>query len=220
MMIKEYNIYFVMEFDPWKFEKDLGVLEGEDFNEQALEVLYRNGIKNIKELDDYAYLSINISAIEEVDLEKFIQVLWKDKWKSTTEKVSTLFGGMVIENLKDKQQTIHHQCCGEILDYQYYLSVLEDKNPDWKQIWIGHPWIFGKVKDDRLYLTSLLQCNKEEVDQLEELTIYEFDLRLFQQKMNKALEKLKAFEKKIATILKKKQLVFSKEIADILVNGH
>ncbi len=219
MKIEEYQIYFVMEFDLWKFERDLEAIV-DNYEEKVLKVLQRNGIKNIQKLDPYAYSSVNISDIEEEDLEKFIMALWKEEWTQTSENILPLFGGLVIENLQDKTHTIHPQCCGELLDYQRYRSVLEDKNPDWQQIWIGHPWTFGKVKADTLYLTELLQCDTKEVDQKENITIYEFDLQAFQLKMNRALVELKIFEKKIATILKAQQIDAYQEIAHILVNGH
>ncbi len=221
-MIDTYNIYFVLEFDPWKFENDLEDISGEDFHKNVFKVLDRNGIKNIKRLEDYAYLSVKISEIVDEDLEKFIHVQFKKEIQKKVDlkEVQSFYGGIVIENIQDKKASIHHTCCGLIADYKYWLPFLEQKSNKWQRIWLGHPWIFGKIENDRLYLTQFLECDEKDLLNNIDLKYYEFDLIHFKDKFNKALNELDSFKKRIVSILEKNKTPFAEKIAEKLIQNH
>jgi hypothetical protein len=152
------QIYPVLEMSPWRVDggEDLNLKEGQDYTEFAIEVFKKHGINNIERLDEYGYSSIKMSDINDADLKILVEKELQDAEmvENGIEGISRFCGGIVIINDKE---VIHHQCCGAISDYKNWVEFLEESPSEWTEIWIGHPWIYGRISNNIIELSDYIE---------------------------------------------------------------
>jgi hypothetical protein len=152
------QIYPVLEMSPWRVDggEDLNLKEGQDYTEFAIEVFKKHGINNIERLDEYGYSSIKMSDINDADLKILVEKELQDAEmvENGIEGISRFCGGIVIINDKE---VIHHQCCGGISDYKNWVEFLEESPSEWTEIWIGHPWIYGRISNNIIELSDYIE---------------------------------------------------------------
>lgn len=92
------------------------------------------------------------------------------------------------------------------------------KSPEkWEQIWIGHPWIYGRVSNNRLELSDYI----EHTGPLEvEIPVkIQVNLNEFIQALEKAIAELMKFKKRIFDTLKMEMPEISEEVTELLVEN-
>ncbi|MEH0155417.1 hypothetical protein V6R21_14820 [Limibacter armeniacum] len=212
------RIYPVIEMSPWQIDggEDIEIREGQDFSEFAIEIFKKNGIENIEQLDPYGYCSIKVSDISDNDLKIFIDKEVSDAEipENGIEAVGPFSGGLVIVV---NDQVVHHQCCGDISDYKNWKTFLEESPEDWSQIWIGHPWLYGRVRKNNVELSDYI----EHTGRLEkDLPVHlHVDKAEFELQFNLAIEELLAFKKRIYMVLKSEMKGVAKEVSELLIEG-
>jgi hypothetical protein len=214
------HIYPVIEISPWQVDSNdsLSIKEGQGYTDFALEVFRNNGIKNITRLDAFAYSSIIISDIDDADLKVIIEKELDDAEISEigTETVGPFCGGLVL-NL-GHQNIIHHQCCGSISDYKNWNSFIDESPSNWTEIWIGHPWIYARVKDDRIEFSDYTELTGP----LDESTVKvktSVDINEFRNQLKSANVELMKFKTHILKVLTAEMKGVAAEVTEILVEN-
>jgi len=104
-------------------------------------------------------------------------------------------GGLRIEF---DNQDINHQCCSEINDFKNWEQILKDQSKIWKDIWIGHPWIYYKVDKELIYFSEYYDNN---MDQNDIKTMFAIDKNDFFTKLIVQFNELYKFRDKLEKVI-------------------
>jgi hypothetical protein len=130
---------------------------------------------------------INIDNIEDETIVKIIDQVLLDFKENSLEEYECLHihfeGGIYIQY---GTNTIDSQCCSDIADIETWRDLLTAENTEWKDIWIGHPWVYYKFDDTYIYFSNYddsgtdmpvtaFQISKKEFCALLELKLNMFD---------------------------------------------
>jgi hypothetical protein len=213
------QIYPVLEMSPWRVDggEDLNLKEGQSYTDFAIEVFKKHGINNIDRLDEHGYSSIKISDINDADLKILIEKELQDAEmaENGTEAIGRFCGGIVIINDKE---VIHHQCCGSISDYKNWITFLEDAPTEWTQIWIGHPWIYGRISNNIIELSDYIEhTGALNPDKLVIKT--RIDLSTFKTALAAAVLRIAEIKARILAILLVEMPETAVEVANLLIDN-
>lgn len=213
------QIYPVLEMSPWRVDggEDLNLKEGQSYTEFAIEVFKKHGINNIERLDEHGYSSIKMSDINDADLKILVEKELQDAEIpiNGTEIVGAFCGGIVIIN---DTEVIHHQCCGGISDYKNWVEFLEDAPTEWAQIWIGHPWIYGRISNNIIELSDYIEhTGALNPDNLRIKT--RIEVSIFKQTLAAAVAQIAEIKARILSILLVEMPEIAVEVADLLIEN-
>jgi len=224
-MIEDFRIYGVIEISPWRFKNGAEIMDRktseqlqdpEVYEELVMEVYKKHGIRNIRGLNKYSDRSIKISEIDDNDLRVLVEVELSDFEISELGILEgdSFEGGLFLEF---NDQAITHSCCGAISDYKNWESLIEEKPYNWEEVWIGHPWVYGRVRKNILQLTDYLDETDSKPE--EDFSVkYEFNLVKFTKKLNSSIEELKMLKNRIRRMMSNEGNKFSEDIASFLVD--
>jgi hypothetical protein len=213
------QIYPVLEMSPWRVDggEDLNLKEGQDYTEFAIEVFKKHGINNIERLDEYGYSSIKMSDINDADLKILVEKELQDAEmvENGIEGISRFCGGIVIINDKE---VIHHQCCGGISDYKNWVEFLEESPSEWTEIWIGHPWIYGRISNNIIELSDYIEhTGALKPENLRIKT--KIDVSTFKTALDIAVLRIAEIKARILAILLVEMPEIAVEVANLLIEN-
>jgi len=211
------DIYPVIEMSPWRVDENADLKDNEVYEKFALNIFSNAGIKSIKRLDKHAYSSIILSDINNEDLSILIQKELNDADipENGLEIVDDFEGGLVIKF--ENGEVINHSCCGSVSDYKNWLELVENKPKEWTEIWIGHPWVYAKVEENKILITDYLDETK--ASPKENDFKFEVDFIEFKEKLSTAINNLKDLKKRIRTILLNQENEFANELSELLIEN-
>jgi hypothetical protein len=153
---------------------------------------------------------VNIATIEDSELNTIVEVQLADTSLENLEEIIPFEGGIVVE-LNDLN--IIPQCCVSLSDFQEWEEILKCEPNEWTQIWIGHPWIFARIKNNSIEFSDY--CEQNNWDNGPKFSI---DFESFKEAFGVMSKEIKDFKMRVVKALKKKEVVNSTRIADVLVN--
>lgn len=211
------QIYPVIEMSPWRVDggDNLEMKEGQDYNNFTIEVFKTHGIKNIHALDPYGFSSIKISDINKEDLKILIEKELEDAKisENRTEMIGSFSGGLVI--IDHAGNVINHQCCACISDYKNWKEILEYPSKDWKQVWIGHPWIYVRINGDKIEFSDYMENSGNLENDLP--VKMQMNVSEFTKALDKAIDELMIFKQNIMSILRIEMPKIAEEVTELLV---
>lgn len=144
---------------------------------------------------------VDISSITDNELEIIIQhELQNVDLEYYDDEIYRLAGGIVLQFGDDF--VIEPTCCGDIGNIQEWEEIFEAKTSIWKQLWIGHPWVFYKKENNQVHISDYYEKNLAEIEQIKTiLTVPENALKTqldlikkqhlaFQERIKETLEML------------------------------
>jgi hypothetical protein len=155
---------------------------------------------------------VEITRIEEDELKIIVETQLKDTNLENEDEIISFEGGIVIQVDNDR---IVPQCCTSISDYKGLLDIINKKPSEWTQIWIGHPWIFARIKDDLIEFSDY--CELNEYNGLAKTTI---NFEAFKNEFEKVLTEIEGFKKSVENILNGKNLEKYERISEILIENN
>lgn len=226
-MITDFKIYPVIEISPWNFEKGSEILDAYGdkifkdkvlFERLRIEIFELHGIKNVKQIDKYAYNSIKVSDLNDNDLKALLKTELADyNLETELEEIASFEGGLVIEI--EGQKAITHSCCGGIHNHIEWVEVLNEKPTIWTEVWIGHPWVYIKVDKDILQISDYKDETMKPPEAVDSAVKYEFHFNDFKMKIDKAVQELQLLKQRISRVLKADNYPFSNQIATVLIEN-
>lgn len=228
-MQKNYKIYPVVEMSPSRtelggpimaaaYENNL-LVTATDRQELALEIFRKEGMKKLLTLDEYAYDGIKIADLDDHDLSVLVkmEVYDADMHLHGNENVSAFEGGLVIAMVDG--QVITHQCCGAISDYQNWTKFLTTQPTNWEEVWIGHPWIYGRVRDGMIHLSEYLDETQAPPKDDASAIKFQFELATFKIKMEAVVAFMQQLKSRIKAILIAEGSIYYNEIPEQLIDN-
>ncbi len=172
-------------------------------------------IENLKAIKEGSYL-VDITSIGDKELEVIIKNQLKEvDLADYKEQVSSICGGIVIK--VDEEILLEPTCCGDIGNIQEWENIFEEKSDNWKQLWIGHPWIYYRMKGGIVELSDYYETNIVDLKEVNVmLTIQEKDLF---SKLKLIKKQQIEFEQRVRIILDKLAIKNSKEIAKLIMGN-
>ena len=174
-------------------------------------------MQSIMRLHPDVYSGITVSDLDDADLSILIQLELADAeiTENGLEHVGDFVGGLVIEI--DDNTSILPTCCGSMSDYKNWVELLVQRPDEWTEIWIGHPWVFGRVKGELIQLTDYRDETMPPPD--ETLVKYEFDSVEFKVRMGEGVAAIQALKKRVFTILQKEQNPDAVALSELLIEN-
>lgn len=157
------------------------------------------------------------------------------------ERPTSFYGGVMMTS--EDRIMICSQCCVSLQDHQEWMQL--ESSASFKRIWIGHPWIYYKVKGDKILFTRLIEKEltgetwrhyisadnsllrdfsnfeakpQEDIDDRD--LKYSVNYEAFKRATENLQEELNAFKARIEKILIEAGTKNPAEVADCLVNGN
>jgi hypothetical protein len=160
---------------------------------------------------------INLNNIKDEDLEiilvKELKEIDLDKYE---DEILPFDGGLVIKNETNKT-IIQPQCCGDLGNIKDWLDTYSKVTNTWTKLWIGHPWIYIRKKNNNIELSNYNELEQEEPENIE--VAYKIDTVIFSKKLNELIEKQKEVESRIKGILNKVSISNSNAIGKLLAGN-
>ena len=114
---------------------------------------YNFSINPIAEGTDYLF---DLSKLKGKDINELIDKSLVDKNLDELEdELGNLCGGITI-HVNDKM-LISPSCCGDLSDIYNWEGIINNKTNQWTKLWIGHPWVYYKVKDGIVCITEYVE---------------------------------------------------------------
>jgi hypothetical protein len=152
--------------------------------------LYQLNKNNFVAIDEFQ----NGLILENVDQETIVAVINNhigDRKINSGEEMFVFEGGVY---LKYNDHIIVSQCCGDISNVENWRAIFEENNTYFKDLWIGHPWIFYKFDETKVYFTDYIEQHNSD-----ELKIwFELDKNAFHELLK---EKIDLFDQQKIRIL-------------------
>jgi len=131
------------------------------------------------------------------------------------EQVGIICGGIVVK--VEDRFLIEPSCCGDIGNIVEWENIFTNENPNWKQLWIGHPWIFYRNVNGVVEFSDYYEANIEDVENVKSL------MKVSVNDLKAQLKTIKAqqieFENKIQDVLVAIGLQNSKQIAKLMTGN-
>ena len=115
--------------------------------------------------------------------------------KNYEEELPPFEGGLRIE--KD-DLSIDYQCCADLGDAVEWEKVISKKSQTWKQIWIGHPWIFYRYNGVNIELSEYYDDIPDDDDIQGKMT---WSRGAFATELNQALADLEIFKERLYKVI-------------------
>jgi len=172
-------------------------------------------LENLQAIRKGSYL-VDIEAISQKELEAIIKnELEGVDLEDYEEQVGIICGGIVVK--VEDRFLIEPSCCGDIGNIVEWENIFTNENPNWKQLWIGHPWIFYRNVNGVVEFSDYYEANIEDVENVKSL------MKVSVNDLKAQLKTIKAqqieFENKIQDVLVAIGLQNSKQIAKLMTGN-
>ena len=187
----------------------------DEWNKFWRKCLADKNLENLKAIRKGSYL-VDIETIGNNELEEIIKnELEEVDLADYEEQVGQICGGIVIKI--ENQFIIEPSCCGDIGNIQEWNSIFEEESKSWRQLWIGHPWIFYRKLNDQIEFSDYYEANFEDIKEIKSV------LKISSDKLKEELESINKkqiiFENKIQKVLEEMEIQNSKQIAKLMTGN-
>ena len=172
-----------------------------------------SGLGRLRPIGNGSYL-VNLTTINDRELEVILQHELKEvDLKAYNEEVGRLDGGIALS--LNERIYIAPNCCGDIGDLAGWEGVGTEATGEWKQLWIGHPWVYYRVLDDLVEFSEYTE--REETEHLPvKVTVSKYELMLEVKRMR---EEQDYFQERVQRVLEKMGIEHSEAIAEIMTGN-
>ncbi len=148
----------VVEFSPYAFDKSErtspGMSAGPDERRKFwMECLADSGIHGISPLEDSWHVPI-----EQLTQEHALKALVANHIKEheldpgDELELNPLNGGYVL--VVDGKSRVWPTCCGDLANSMEWKMAAAYREPIWKMVWIGHPWVSVRYINDKIEISE------------------------------------------------------------------
>ena len=132
--------------------------------EYWVQCLSDSNLGHLKPVNKGSHL-VEMSTINERDLEIILKKkLTEVDMDDYEEQVGRLIGGIVAK--LDDEIIIEPQCCSDIGNLYEWEEIFETEKNVWKNLWIGHPWIFFRRINGQIEFSDYIERNLEDIDEM------------------------------------------------------
>ncbi len=221
-LISTYTIDPVLELEPSPAQKTVHKRprtetpqSDAERNAQWLQSLAELGIIGIQSIAPGTKL-VQLEKIDDLQLHPILTKELKDTDLNDLENIPPLSGGLAISSENDL--LLAPQCCAAIYDAIEWNHLIQLNNPQWHRIWIGHPWIYGRLRDSLVEITGYTEENTSRLTNNH--VKYAFDKITFTAKLDQALTEIQSFKHRLTNVLQSLPVSQPDVLARVMVDGH
>jgi len=172
-------------------------------------------LENLNSIRKGSYL-VDINSIKKLELKEILKSELKEvELDDFEEQIGKIYGGIVMKT-KDKFP-IEPTCCGDIGNLYEWEEIFESANADWKQLWIGHPWIFYRKANNEIEFSDYYEANIDEIKNIK--SILKIPINDLKNKLEIAKNEQINFERKIQIALEEMGIKNSNRIAKLMTGN-
>ena len=172
-------------------------------------------LENLKAIKKGSYL-VDINSITKTELKEILKSeLEEVELDDYEEQVGRIYGGIVIKIENEFQ--IEPTCCGDIGNLYGWEEIIENSNKDWKQLWIGHPWIFYRIINDGIEFSDYYEANIEDIEKIK--SILKIPIKDLKNRLKIIKKEQIEFEKRIQNVLDEMGIENSNRIAKLMTGN-
>lgn len=172
-------------------------------------------LENLNSIRKGSYL-VDVNSIKKSELKEILKSELKEvELEDYEEQVGKIYGGIVIK-IKDKFP-IEPTCCGDIGNLYEWEEIFENANTDWKQLWIGHPWVFYRKANNEIEFSEYYEANIDEIKNIK--SILKVPIDELKNKLKIAKNEQINFERKIQIALEEMGIKNSSRIAKLMTGN-
>ena len=184
-----------------------------EWNNLWLKCVSDKNIADLNTIQNGSFL-VDIEHINDTNLEIIIKKTLEhtDNSINLEEQISYLIGGIAIKS--NNCFIIMPTCCGDIGNLTEWESIFENASNSWKQLWIGHPWIFYKRQNELIEFSDYTDLNLEELKEIK--TVFSISEFILKSQLSILRKQLYNFDSKIRMILEKLKIQNAGMISSLL----
>lgn len=161
--ITELELVPVVELPSWTFS-DRPSPEGpsrnhhEAWSRHWLDCLADAGITGLHPIEPG---SMHVATRDLSDFAKLAQVLQRlveAEALASPDDQAALSGGFAV--VSAGRVLVEPNCCGDLKDWHEWQSAASYRDPTWRILWIGHPWLSARAEGDDLILSQPHESNE------------------------------------------------------------
>jgi len=204
----EINPYDFMDSDDPKLN-DLR----EDSSQFWTACISHRGLGRLKAIRRGSYL-VDLTTVDDRELEEILKnELEEVDVMAYDEQVGRISGGVAL-SLGDRIY-IAPNCCGDMGDLVGWEDIFLDTTGAWRQLWIGHPWVYYRVVDERVEFSDYTEkAGTEDLSVLVAVSKVELMAEVRRVRVEQDL-----FEQRIQRVLEKMGIAHGEEIAKIMTGN-
>lgn len=172
-------------------------------------------LENLKSIRKGSYL-VDINSIKDSELKEILKSeLQEVELADLEDQVGRICGGIVLKI--ENEFPIEPTCCGDIGNLYDWEDIFENENKDWKQLWIGHPWIFYRRVDDKIEFSDYYEANIDEIKNVK--SILKIPITDLKNKLEVIKRDQIKFERRIQMVLAEMGIKNSNRIAKLMTGN-
>lgn len=117
------------------------------------------------------------------------------------DAIQPLDGGLRIDA---NGSSIEWTCCEDITDFYHWETTLNQSDCEWTNLWIGHPWIFFRIRNQTIEFSNYSDISEASGQKLE--VVMKLDYDEFQKQLQTKLIEMSIFKEKIKQVILQSQL--------------
>lgn len=119
-----------------------------------------SGITDIEPIEKTSWL-VDVEKISDTTLKILVENELKDvDTNNFEEELIALSGGIVISD--NNKILITTNCCGDLTDLANWETVFQDNSNEWTQLWIGHPFVYYRNRNNVVEFSNETESNADE----------------------------------------------------------
>ncbi|UKB78892.1 hypothetical protein [Chryseobacterium sp. MEBOG07] len=209
-----------IEISPLRYVKEeVGLPEISDYpNHEEWFTKWKEAVSqlnfNFETIEKGSYL-VDIKTIDDETLKMIVEAKIEDMESEESEEdvfVMAFDGGIVLKIENDI--LIQPNCCGDISNIEDWKNIFKNPSSEWKDIWIGHPWVLYKTENGKVCFSEYTESNIEDIENIK--IVAEVDESELKVELEKVIQHQINFKNRILSILKIMNYQFPEKVSEQL----
>jgi hypothetical protein len=171
------------------------------------------GYKHIKPVHPNSFY-VNVNDINSNDLKLYLTKHIENEQENEMDEMLRIKGGTIV--LNSNNLIFNPTCCTDITDFDNWINI--EQTEVFKSIWIGHPWVLYKTKNEKIYLTDYIEANGDVTD--DSKIKYEISVKDYSSKTEILKKTMYKFEQEVLNCLKEIGIKEYIKVTDCILKGN
>ncbi|PWN60393.1 hypothetical protein [Chryseobacterium viscerum] len=209
-----------IEMNPLRhFKEEVGLPEIDDYpNYKEWFIKWKEVVSrlnfNFETIEKESYL-VDIETIDDETLKMIVEAKIEDMESEESEEdvfVMPFDGGIVLK--MENEILIQPNCCGDISNIEDWKSIFKNPSSEWRDIWIGHPWVLYKTENGKVCFSEYTESNIEDIENIE--IVAKVDESELKAELEKVIRHQINFKNRILSILKMMNYKYPEKVSQQL----
>lgn len=155
---------------------------------------------------------VDIETIDDENLIMIVETTMEDMESDKSEEDIDImaFDGGIVLKIEDKI-LIQPNCCGDISNIEDWENIFKTPTSEWRMLWIGHPWVFCKRENGKVFFSEYTESNVEDVENIK--IVAEVEESELKTELEKVIIQQVNLKSRILSVLKKMNYKYPEKIS-------